>query len=75
MRGLLQELNQKRGITIFISSHLLSEIERICTNVGIIKNGEMIFQGTISQLKDSQKNQIEIYIETDSLDNTIKCAN
>ncbi|NQY07373.1 MAG: ABC transporter ATP-binding protein [Flavobacteriaceae bacterium] len=71
MRRLLQELNQKHGITIFISSHLLSEVELICTNIGIIKNGKMIFQGAISQLKDFKKNKVKVSLETDNLSNTI----
>ncbi|RZJ71839.1 MAG: ATP-binding cassette domain-containing protein [Flavobacterium sp.] len=50
MRRLLVRLNQEKGITIFVSSHLLAEIERMCTHVGIISNGKLRFEGTIDQL-------------------------
>jgi ABC-type multidrug transport system ATPase subunit len=38
--------------TVFISSHLLAEIERMATHVGIINNGELLFQGSISRPAD-----------------------
>ena len=40
-----EELNKEKGITIFISSHLLSEIEKTCTHVGIINQGKLLFEG------------------------------
>ncbi|OYU84379.1 MAG: multidrug ABC transporter ATP-binding protein [Flavobacterium sp. BFFFF2] len=54
IRKLLIKLNQERGITIFISSHLLSEIEKMCTHVGIISKGTLRFEGTFEEL--AQKN-------------------
>lgn len=50
IRRLLVRLNKERGITIFVSSHLLAEIEKMCTHVGIISNGKLQFEGTIEQL-------------------------
>ncbi len=50
MRRLLVRLNKERGTTIFVSSHLLSEIERMCTHVGIISHGKLRFEGTIEEL-------------------------
>ena len=49
IRNILKALNA-RGKTIFLSSHLLGEIEKIATQVGILKNGQMVFQGTIGEL-------------------------
>jgi ABC-2 type transport system ATP-binding protein len=43
-----------------VSSHLLAEIERTATHVGIINKGEMLFQGTISDLHDLSKATIKI---------------
>lgn len=43
MRELIKKLNKEDGITIFISSHLLSEIEKTCTHVGIIREGKNAF--------------------------------
>ncbi len=50
IRQLLVKLNKEKGITIFVSSHLLSEIEKMCTHVGIISNGKLRFEGTIEEL-------------------------
>ncbi len=61
IRTILQALHAQ-GKTIFLSSHLLAEIEKIATQVGIIKNGQMIFQGTIGELEAirTQRQQIRI---------------
>jgi ABC-type multidrug transport system ATPase subunit len=50
IRRLLIRLNKEKGVTIFVSSHLLAEIERMCTHVGIISNGKLRFEGTIEEL-------------------------
>ena len=51
MRDLLKKLNREDGVTILISSHLLSEIERLVTHVGIVHRGRMMFQGTLHELR------------------------
>ncbi|MBK8362623.1 MAG: ATP-binding cassette domain-containing protein [Bacteroidetes bacterium] len=51
IRELLKRINAESGIAIVISSHLLSEIEKLVSHVGIINNGAMLFQGTLSELK------------------------
>lgn len=50
MRELMKELNREKGITIFISSHLLHEVEKMCTHIGIIHKGKIRFEGKISEL-------------------------
>lgn len=65
MRTLIKNLNKKYGTTIFISSHLLSEIEKTCTHVGIIRNGKMLYQDTVATLKESKGTNIKIDIEVD----------
>ena len=65
MRELVKELNEKYGTTIFISSHLLSEIEKTCTHVGIIRDGKMLFQDTVKALKSSKGKKMMIDIEVD----------
>lgn len=62
LRGLLKKLHQQ-GKTIFVSSHLLSELEQIATEVGILKNGQIIFQGNQGDLiarRTGEKVSIEI---------------
>lgn len=55
MRNLLRELNRNKGITILVSSHLLSEIEKLVTHVGIIGGGRMRFEGTLDELMRRQE--------------------
>jgi ABC-2 type transport system ATP-binding protein len=55
IRNLLIKLNKEKGITIFISSHLLSEIEKMCTHIGIINKGEVVFEGTVKELTEKSK--------------------
>jgi len=62
IRNLMIELTTKHAKTILVSSHLLAEIERTATHVGIINKGEMLFQGTISDLHNLSK--ATIIIET-----------
>ena len=45
MRELIKSFPEKYGITVLISSHILSEIELIATHVGIINKGKLVFQG------------------------------
>jgi ABC-2 type transport system ATP-binding protein len=66
MRELIKELNEKYGTTIFISSHLLTEIERTCTHVGIIRNGKMLFQDTVKALKQSKGKKMMVDFEVDN---------
>ncbi len=51
LRAVLQELN-KKGLTIILSSHVLSEIQEICTHVGIIDKGKLIRQDTIAGIRE-----------------------
>lgn len=50
IRNLLLKLQREHGKTIFLSSHLLDEMEKIITHIGIIDNGKLLFQGTIEEL-------------------------
>lgn len=52
IRELLIKLNQEKGVSIFISSHLLAEIEKMCTHVGIINNGKLEYEGPIAELSE-----------------------
>lgn len=52
MRELLVKLNKEDGVTIFISSHLLQEIDKMVTHLGIIANGEIMFEGSKEELNN-----------------------
>ena len=64
IRDLLTRINKESGTTIFLSSHLLSEIEKIVTHIGIINMGELLYQGTISELRELKAYKPELSIET-----------
>ena len=61
-RELMIELNQA-GKTIFLSSHLLSEVEKMATHIGIIQEGHFLFQGTISELDKLRNTNLETTIK------------
>ena len=65
MRELIRSLPQKYGMTVIVSSHLLSEIDQIVNDIGIIANGKMMFQGTLNNLhqKDTNKTLEEIFLD------------
>ncbi|MCK0109751.1 ABC transporter ATP-binding protein [Flavobacteriaceae bacterium S0825] len=62
IRNLLIKLNKERGITIFISSHLLDEIEKICTHIGILNKGKLVFDDTIDVLKQKSGRSQKVMI-------------
>lgn len=64
IRELLQGLNKNNGITILISSHLLYEIEKFVTHIGIINKGKLLFQGTLGELVNKRRQNSFIVFET-----------
>src|SRR5664279_834984 len=64
MRDLLRSINKEFGTTIFISSHLLAEIEKIVTHIGIISMGGLLYQGTINELRELKTQKSELSIDT-----------
>ncbi len=50
IRELLREL-KRMGKTIMISSHILSELEEICDHIGIIEHGQLVFSGTMEDIR------------------------
>ena len=64
IRNLLIELNRQHGCTILVSSHLLSEIEKVATHVGILGKGKLLFQGTIDELRRHRQQALSVRIST-----------
>lgn len=71
LRELIKKLNREHGMTIIISSHLLAEVEKMVTHVGIIVKGKLIFQGPLSDLQLFQQKGTRLFINTS--DNQIAC--
>ena len=59
IRDVILELN-KEGITFLISSHILSELEKICTKIGFISHGKLIKELTIEDIHNQSKKRIVI---------------
>jgi ABC-2 type transport system ATP-binding protein len=58
IRDVLQELEQK-GVTIFLNSHLLAEVELFCREVAIIQKGKLALTGTVEELTSGSGYRIE----------------
>lgn len=60
MRELICSLPQQYGMTVMVSSHLLSEIDQMATHVGIISRGELVFQDSLSTLHEKSRPGIAV---------------
>lgn len=63
IRDLIKSLPDSDGITVLISSHLLSEIDQMATQVGIISDGNLIFQDSIEVLRNKSDSQIRMRVD------------
>ena len=68
MRELLRRLSREHGKTIVVSSHLINEIEKIATHVGVIQQGRLVFQGSLPDLQRLQTGRAQLVLETESAD-------
>jgi lantibiotic transport system ATP-binding protein len=71
MRDLIRRLPQEFGVTVFLSSHLLSEVEQIATHIGIIHEGRLLFQGPLHELQTKQQSQLTVGVR--QLDQGMEC--
>jgi ABC-2 type transport system ATP-binding protein len=59
VRGLIRDL-ARDGTTVFVSSHLLAEVEQICTHAAVLRAGRLVAQGTLEELRGSARHRIEL---------------
>jgi ABC-2 type transport system ATP-binding protein len=52
VRSLIRQIAAD-GTTVFVSSHLLAEVEQTCTHIGVMRTGRLVFQGSIDQLRST----------------------
>ena len=67
IRTLIRSLPEQFDCTVFVSSHLLSEIELMADNIGILNHGKLLFEGTLEELKE---NAAMLGYPTDNLEDT-----
>ncbi len=60
---------QARGRTIFFSSHILPEVERLCSRVGIIRQGSLVAVEEVQELRKRKLRQMELVLATETTDN------
>ncbi|KMY29271.1 bacitracin ABC transporter ATP-binding protein [Lysinibacillus xylanilyticus] len=60
IRELIKSLPARYGITVLLSSHMLSEIDQIATSVGIISDGNLLFQGSMESLRKKGRSAIRL---------------
>ena len=68
MRKLIRQLSGSMGITVFVSSHLLSEVQQIADYIGIIDSGHLLKQGGMELINSDE--QSFLVVETDQLKRT-----
>jgi ABC-2 type transport system ATP-binding protein len=70
VRGLIKKLVSEKEMTIFLSSHLLSEVEMVATRMAVINRGELIAQGPVSELLDREP--MEYFVQVSPHDSAVK---
>lgn len=63
VRELLQKLNEERGLTILISSHILSELAKLATRIGIIDDGFLLEEFSIDELDERCKSKLVVLVD------------
>ena len=59
VRGLIRQIAAD-GITVFVSSHLLAEVEQVCSHVGVMRTGRLVFQGPLEELRATGAARIRV---------------
>jgi ABC-2 type transport system ATP-binding protein len=58
------------GTTVFVSSHLLAEVEQVCTHVGVMRTGRLVFQGPLPELR--RTGAARVVVQTADADGAVK---
>jgi ABC-2 type transport system ATP-binding protein len=62
IRELLRSLARERGVTVFMSSHILTEVDRLATRIGIIHNGRLIEELDTNKLEKLRSKRLEVKV-------------
>ncbi len=60
VRNLLRKLNRERSVTVFLSTHLLHEVEELCTHVAVLLNGQIVAGGLVEDLLGGRQVRLEV---------------
>ncbi|MCZ7355317.1 MAG: ABC transporter ATP-binding protein [Candidatus Methanoperedens sp.] len=60
MRDLIKKLSKEKGVTVFLSSHSMAEVEEICDRIGVIARGKLLAEGTVEELRDRVRGKVGV---------------
>ena len=67
MRDLIFGFPTEHGLTVFLSSHLLADVDQLASHVGIIGRGRLLFEGTLSELLSQQRAYVVVEVDQPSI--------
>lgn len=68
MREIIRQ-ERDRGATIFFSSHILEQVDAVCDRVGILRDGELVAEDTVSGLREATTDETTLVVELDRVPN------
>lgn len=71
---LIRQLSREQGMTILLTTHLLDEAERLCQRIGILKQGQLLTEGTLAELRKRIAACEIVTVETPDPEAAIACA-
>jgi ABC-2 type transport system ATP-binding protein len=71
VRDLIRGFPAKHGITVFLSSHLLAEVEQLASHVGIVGRGRLLFEGMLGDLQSRQRARVEVEVDQPSVASSV----
>ena len=69
LRDIIINLNKELGMTIFMNTHLLAEVTKTCTSIGILRDGEFIYQDSLARTLKTFADQAsleDIYLQIEA---------
>jgi ABC-2 type transport system ATP-binding protein len=66
MLSLIKELPEKRGCSIMLSSHLLPDVEAVCSSAILLSEGQLIYSGPIEKMRGQEGNLYEVRVKADA---------
>ena len=69
MRETILRLHREMGLTILLSSHLLSEVEQLCIRIAVMNQGRKVFEGTLASIREAQS---WVLLRVDNFDGAVK---